>query len=251
MRLFTVALVLVVAFPALATFRVRRSPEPSELVRLWPADAPPPPPTLQQYKKTAYGQYLVILNGADYHRTIHKTSGNALDQPGGRNGNQEFPWAHPGGTDNVRDLTSLVGIALPEGERPHHWKTLIDAGARHDLPKDVWGFPVGTRFYDLLLHHGVPFELRMLKKVGTPERPRWKGHVLWESGVWPVGYRGVTRDTPPAHLRTTGSACLDCHARAGSWERYGPLVRGNDFIFSWSAYVEGTARIDPAKAVPR
>lgn len=250
-RMLATALALSFALPALATFTVRRAPEPSELVRLWPEDAPPPPPTLRQYKKTDYGQYIVIRNGADYHAVAHKNlNGDVPVQGGGENGNSRFPWAVPGGTDNTSGVTSLVGVALPEGQRPTHWKVNIDAGASRPLPKDVWGFPVGTRFYDLLLHRGKPFELRMLKKGGTPDAPRWKGHVLWESGDWPAGYAGVTKGTPPPHLRTTGNACTDCHSRAGGWERYGPLVRGNDFIFSWTAYVEGTNRIDPARASP-
>lgn len=224
-------------------------PSPTTLRRLWP-EAVKMPPTLRPYKKTEFGQYLVILNGADHLNVVHKFRGNPIDGRGD-NGNARFPWAVAGGTDGVPGIQSHVGIALPEGEDVRWWTRRIEAGARHPLPKVVWSFPAGTRVYDLLVYQGQPFELRMLKKDWDDQSPTgvaWKGHVLWESGDWPPGYAGVHARTAPAHLRTTGNKCLDCHSRAGGWERYGPLVRGNDFVFSWNALAEGT--LTPRKDFP-
>ena len=214
------------------------NPLPAGWERHWPASVAVPA-NLKAFTKSDYGQYLVILNGADFHGMVHRAaqSPHGPVQGGADNGNNRFPWAVPGGTDSVRGLTSLTGIALPPGSSVRYWGERIEAGARHPLPKVSWSFPLGTRVYDLLLADGKAFELRMLKKGGTMQRPQWQALTLWESGDWPAGYAGV---------KATGRKCLDCHGRAGQWERYGPLIRGNDFVFGWSPFVEGTARIDRA-----
>lgn len=215
------------------TFEIAKAPT-SDLERHWPPSVKRPA-NLRVYRKTQYGQRLTITDGYDQNIPFHV----ARDDHNG-NGNNKFPWAVPGGTDNVRELSSIVAISLPEKEVVWWWEERIEAGARRPLPKVTWSFPAGTRVYDLLLHKGKPFELRMLRKEGFMGKPFWKGHTLWESGEWPPGYRGIN---------ATGRKCNDCHNKAGQWERYGPLVRGNDYIFSWSAFREGTLIIDPEKPV--
>lgn len=211
-------------------------PADGDIARLWPADAPPPPATLKPYAKTAYNQYIAIRDGADHHAWIHRDQDADLPGNGEANGNRRFPWAVPGGLDDARGWQSHAGIALPDKQSIRWWQEKVEAGARRPLPKVTWSFPLGTRLYDLLAHNGKAFELRMLKKTAGG----WEGHTLWQGEDWPPGYRGV---------KATGRTCVGCHNRAGQWERYGPLVRGSDFIFSWSPMVEGTGRVDRAKPV--
>ena len=214
----------------------KANPLPAGWEEYWPASVRVPR-NLRPFRKTDYGQYIVIMNGQDYHSVAHKHAGHSVGfaSGDGDNGNGRFPWAVPGGTDNVRGLTSLTGIALPEGKAVRYWVEKVEAGAIRPLPKVTWSFPRGTRVYDLLIHQGRPFELRMLKKGGESGAETWNGHTLWESGDWPAGYRGV---------KATGRSCIDCHSRAGKWERYGPLVRGNDYVFGVPILKEGTAQID-------
>lgn len=200
----------------------------SELERLWP-EGVTMPPTLRPYRKTEYGQRLTVTNGLDQNLPWHIHQNDHNGQ-----GNREFPWRVPGGLDNATGWASHTGIAIPEGQYVRYWTERIEAGAPRPLPKVTWSFPVGTRVYDLLTHRGQAFELRMLRK----ERDRWVGHTLWQGEDWPPGYRGV---------KATGRTCMGCHSKAGAWERYGPLVRGNDFVFSFTAFKEGTLEIDRTK----
>ena len=213
----------------------KANPLPAGWEEYWPASVRVPR-NLRPFRKTDYGQYIVIMNGQDYHSVAHKHAGHSVGYASGDgdNGNGRFPWAVPGGTDNVRGLTSLTGIALPEGKAVRYWTERVEAGASRPLPKVTWSFPVGTRVYDLLAHNGKAFELRMLRK----EERQWKALTLWESGDWPPGYQGT---------KATGRSCIDCHSRAGKWEQYGPLIRGNDFVFGWTAFREGATEIDRSR----
>lgn len=194
----------------------------SELARLWPASVKFPA-GMQMYRPTQYTQRSVN-NDERPQLTPHLLTRD--DELFGENPNRVFPYAKPGGLHAAQGWRSLVGIALPEGQPVRTWQEYYGVFPR---PYVRWKFPVGTVVADLLVNeaNGQPFELRTLRKTESG----WVGRTPWQDDHLPHGYQRTDRK------------CVECHKDAGDAHRYGLGVRGNDFIFSWTPFREGSVLI--------
>lgn len=194
------------------------------IVDLWPAEVRQPA-NLKPYSRTNHVQRSVVRNSIP---TIDIYRLNQNDDLFGRNPNQDFPYRVPGGLDLAEGWKSYLGISIPKGKRVYTWHVRPDQVSLR--PFRFWEFPVGTEVFDLLVNEGSsrPFELRRLRR----EETNWKANVLWQADALPRGYQRTDR------------RCVDCHRDAGDATRYGLAVRGNDFIFSWSPFKEGTQELD-------
>lgn len=132
------------------------------------------------YQFAGPGQYL-----AGVHDAYHNISGDADEAAKGHgrggNGNVEFPWREPGGTDKTAGVNSFKGIVLPEG-KPIVWFT-NDVGPHCDNNLNVtrvydWRFPVGTKIFEVLTwkigRHDYPFEMRIRERLAD----KWAVDIL-------------------------------------------------------------------------
>ena len=206
--------------------------EPSALARLWPAGVSMPK-TMTLYTPTQWAQHQTITNGRDLLRAVHRdTDDHSSNAPTRINPNRLFPWHVSGGMDSVKGWESRKAISIPEGQFIRYWSEHTEAGARRNLPRLNWQFPVGTVTADILTMGGSTFELRTFTKMADG----WKGATVWQSGKTPKDYGGA------------GFKCARCHDHAGTWRAYGCLIRGADNVFSFSAIEEGT--LNPRTDIP-
>ena len=219
------------------------SPDPDTL-KLWPKDVPVPS-GLKFYEPTQWAQRTVINNSRDYHHPVHENTDDVYqNSPPVWNPNRMFPWRVSGGLDpKCKECGNRPAIVLPEKGFIRYRKEYIYAGASRPLPKVTWSFPSGTRTYDLLTYRGETFELRLREKVTVNRRgtTQWRSRTIWTNPEkQPPGYKGP------------GRKCSECHDKAGEWQQYGTLLRGNDTVFSFPALEEGTLTPDktnwPVKA---
>ena len=196
--------------------------EQARLTSLWPISVPRLK-NLWFYRPARYSQRLAITNGADtnalYHASRDDVWGNA---PTSFNPNRSFPYATPGGLDGLSGWESHVAVSYPDGEAPATWVEGVEAGAARLLPKTRWAFPEGTVFANMLVADGETFTLRLLEKRSGG----WESQVAFRGGKPPAGFKGA------------GKACVSCHSKAGASEQYGITVRGDDGIFSVTAFRE-------------
>lgn len=220
MRLIGVVLGITLALGVAMTATAEdRGTSPSLLARLWPASVKFPA-GMKLYKPTEYAQRSVNSNNAPLLEPHHLLRDDVLF---GRNPNRAFPYAAPGGLHAAQGWTSVVGIMIPEGQPVRTWHEYYGSFPR---PYVRWQFPVGTVVADILVNeiNGKPFELRTLRKTETG----WVGRTPWQDDHLPHGYQRTDRK------------CVECHKDAGDAHRYGLGVRGNDFVFSWTPFAEGT-----------
>lgn len=122
---------------------------------------------------------------AGFHDANHNISGDDGEaQKGhgfGGNGNVEFPWRRPGGTDRTQGVDSFKFILLPTG-RPVVWFT-ADSGPDCDNNLGVtrlyqWRFPIGTKIGEVLTwkigKYDYPFELRIRERLAD----KWTIDIL-------------------------------------------------------------------------
>jgi len=96
------------------------------------------------------------------------------------NGNLEFPWRVPGGTENVKGLQAYRFVRFPQKDDGSYWPmVMFDARypgvqtgeARGAISEHQWMYPRGTVFGELLcMEHGellYPFELRLRFREST------------------------------------------------------------------------------------
>lgn len=122
---------------------------------------------------------------AGFHDANHNISGDAGEaQKGhgfGGNGNVEFPWRRPGGTDRTQGVDSFKFILLPIG-KPIVWFT-ADRGPDCDNNLGItrlyqWRFPIGTKIGEVLTwkigRYDYPFELRIRERLAD----QWAVDIL-------------------------------------------------------------------------
>jgi hypothetical protein len=177
-------------------------------------------------------QYLVINNGQDYNG-VHWWGHHGTDDRPQLNPNKKFPYAFPGGMDNIpRNLWfNVFGVTIPKGKSVRYWTERVPVPmASRWLPQLKWEFPEGTEFVDLLCactpdgKTGWPFELRM----STKTKNGWDDRVEWKApeADRPIGFKGA------------GKKCIECHQQAGASENYGVSIRGSDRRFSWYPFTK-------------
>jgi len=197
-----------------------RGTSPSVLARLWPTSVKFPT-GMKLYRPTQYTQRSVNHNDRPL-LTPHLMTRD--DELFGENPNRVFPYAKPGGLHAAQGWSSVVGIALPEGKPVRTWQEYYQPV--FPRPYVRWEFPTGTVVADILVNEATqkPFELRTLRKTEAG----WVGRTPWQDDHLPHGYQQTDRK------------CVACHKDAGDAHRYGLGVRGNDFVFSWTPFAEGT-----------
>lgn len=209
---------------ALVFTSAARADDTALLRRLWPREIPMPK-DLRAYTPTQHGQRSVNNDNAPLLTAQHvRADDHFANAPTVINPNRQFPYVKPGGLHAATGFRSLLGVALPEGKPVRAWLAHYQQAAPR--PFVHWEFPVGSVFADLLVNTetGKPFELRLLKKT----RDGWKASAPWQADQLPAGYTATDRK------------CISCHRDAGDHTKYGLSTRGNDFVFSWTPFAEGS-----------
>jgi hypothetical protein len=224
-----------------AASRARRLPQRSDLplplALLWPADVDPIN-GLKLYQPTRYSQSLTVQGGRS-STTWHKTNFD-LTAPDGKtltNPNRIFPYSVPGGLHNSTGWMSMRAAKIPGPVERWVESTSVPL-ARTPLPKVRWRYPPGTVFVDMLYKDGVCFELRTATKK---EDGKWDHEAVYRD-----------HDAAPGTFHGAGMACASCHKDAGQSQGYGVTVRGDDFVFSYNPFIEGSFQVrDDVETVER
>lgn len=183
-----------------------------------------------------------------FHLAAYNISGDFLEARKGHgrggNGNIEFPWKSPGGTDKSVNCHSFRFVRLPDGKPVVWWTERRYEGDnnRGQSTQYDWTFPVGTIFGEVLTMTGTdgyeyPFELRT--------RERFADH--WQPDL----YRQFpTREHLLACLDTLGddrTAALQAHLRR---PLDSPVETLTDSSHRTQRAFTGTAQRDVLPAIP-
>lgn len=207
-----------VSFPYAGQEQYLSLAEQLEIYKLWPKGLEFPI-KLHFYTRSGYSQRLTITDGLDRHVWMPVSQddlfSNAVTE---RNPNRKFPWATSGGTDDMEDFKSYVGVALSKEAEVKIYNEQVEAGARRLLPMYKWNWPKGVIFIDMLTHKNRTFEVRRREKPGEED---WVSKVVFQDAKRaPQGFKGA------------GQSCLSCHGKTGSQDGYGIRIRGGDTVFS-------------------
>ena len=138
----------------------------------------------EQDMPPAYQTDSMVDGLATFHDPRYDLSGGADQKHGNGNGNTEFPWASPGGTDraNVESIRAMLlpavdGRTLPVVAYNEVVRTKI--GPNYQVRRLSWRFPVGTVFVEVLFirderRQPWPFTVRM----------RQRGDDYWDVAVF-------------------------------------------------------------------
>jgi hypothetical protein len=156
--------------------------------------------------------------------------GYNVSATGDRSGspNNEKPWLHTGGLDDVDGGGVKRFYWSPAGKKVKIWRTygsvFDDQGVEHlGITKWVGEFPIGAIVGEILLDGKRDFEVRARRKVATGE---WE-HFQFERGLKPRGYVSVNncvechRDVTKDANEIDGSR--DWYGQVGSLEKHGPI----------------------------
>jgi thiol-disulfide isomerase/thioredoxin len=198
---------------------------PAELESLWPAGVERLA-GLQMYPVAQHSQRLAIENGRSSDRWYRRDQDDLVPGTGIQaNPNRTFPYAVSGGLHNSTGWESIKAARIP-GPVSIWTEAVPVPMSSTPLPKFRWAFPTGTVFVDMLAKDGRCFELRTATKG---DDGRWKREFVHRDlDAAPEGYHGA------------GMACASCHKDAGASQQYGITVRGDDSVFSWTPFVDGT-----------
>ena len=124
-------------------------------------------------------QFKGFVHDPEYNvAAVRQYDKNGKRLPG--NGNKEFPWDKPGGTDFVNNLSTLRFIYLPKAVNDVKWPIVYwDSSVAGD-PITEWIFPVGTivgeflAFYPPEGYYSYIFEIRVRKR----EIDKWEMDVF-------------------------------------------------------------------------
>ena len=114
--------------------------------------------------------------------------------------NNEKPWLHTGGMDNVKGAFVKRFYWSPMGEKVKIWRTTgsvrDNRGTTHlGITKWVGEFPINAIVGEVLMEGNRDFEIRARRKIAPG---KWE-HFQFENGRKPAGYEPV-------------SNCVDCHS---------------------------------------
>ena len=145
-------------------------------------------------------------------------------------------WRVPGGLAHVPNnlWKSYTAVSLPDQARIDSFRadTPVSNAPRGALPKEMWRWPVGTIFADMLINAktGELFELRMRAK----EKDGWHSMVPRKNPeARPMGYVNA------------GQSCKSCHERpTDDASQYFINLRREDSVFSASPLIEGSTELD-------
>jgi hypothetical protein len=149
-----------------------------------------------------------------------------LDRSGSPN--NEKPWLHTGGMDDVKEGNVKRFYWSPPGTKVRIWRTygsvFDQRGVEHlGITKWVGEFPVGAIVGEILLDGQRDFEVRARRKTGRGE---WE-HFQFERGPKPKGYVSVNsciechRDVTKEANELDGKR--DWYGQVGSLEQHGPI----------------------------
>jgi hypothetical protein len=156
--------------------------------------------------------------------------GYNVSATGDRSGspNNEKPWLHTGGMDDVKEGFVKRFYWSPAGKRVKIWRTYgsvsDNQGATHlGISKWVGEFPIGAIVGEILMDGKRDFEVRARRKVALGE---WE-HFQFEKGPKPRGYISV-RSCVDCHNDVTKDAneldgSRDWYGQVGSLEQHGPI----------------------------
>lgn len=206
--------------------RLPLGPEmPIHLAMLWPAEVEKLE-GLKLFTPTKYTQRLAITDNRSTNFLYRIDQDDVfVNSPTTVNPNRVFPYATPGGLHNSTGWQAMRAARIPGPVRI--WTEGVPVpGTSTPLPKVRWSFPAGTVFVDMLYKDGKCFELRTATKG---DDGKWDHKPL---------YRDL--DAAPANFHGAGMACASCHKDAGASLNYGITVRGDDRVFSWTPFMDGT-----------
>lgn len=204
-----------VSFPDAGQYQYLPLVEQQRIHKLWPKGLAFPD-RLHFYNRSNYSQRLTITNGLDHHVWVPTSQDDSIAREA--NPNRKFPWATSGGTDDLADFVSYVGVSFPKDAEVNLYIEHVDAGARRALPMHKWGWPKGSIFIDMLTHKKQTFEVRKREKVSEDE---WTSKVVF-----------TDVDCAPSGFTGAGQSCMSCHGKTGSQDGYGIRIRGGDTVFS-------------------
>jgi hypothetical protein len=155
----------------------------------------------------------------------YNVAGN-LDRSG--TPNNEKPWLHTGGMDDVKAGAVRRFYWSPPGQKVKIWQkygSVFDAkGAEHlGITKWVGEFPIGAIVGEVLMDGKRDFEVRARRKVAQGE---WE-HFQFDKGAKPAGYVSVN-NCVDCHQDVTKDAQeldgnRDWYGQVGSLEQHGPI----------------------------
>ena len=132
----------------------------------------------------------------------------------------EDRWQVPGGMAGLNGWRNQFFKVLPRAPRTYKGFVPVFNGSNDQLEQG-WRqeYQDGTMFFDLLINSrtGKAFELRKAEKHDGEWR---RGVVFRDVEQRPEGYAGLT------------VTCVSCHSQALSGNYSGPLVSGDDTVFS-------------------
>jgi hypothetical protein len=204
-----------VTFPYAGQDQYLSLEEQQEIYKIWPKTVPFPA-RLHFYTRSGYSQRLTITNGLDHHVWMPVSQDDGISSE--RNPNRKFPWATSGGTDDLPDFKSHVGVSFPKDAEVEIYTERVEAGARRLLPMYKWNWPKGSIFIDMLTHKNQVFEIRRREKLGDED---WVSKIVFQDA-----------DKAPKDFKGAGQSCLSCHGKTGSQDGYGIRIRGGDTVFS-------------------
>lgn len=104
------------------------------------------------------------------------SKGNRL--PG--NGNEQFPWEKPAGTDNVKNLVTLRFVYLPTDKNGVKWPVVYWRDKINGDPVSIWIYPQGTIVGELLAYYPPEGYYSYIFEIRTRQRyiDKWEMDVF-------------------------------------------------------------------------
>lgn len=216
---------------SLPSRRAQRMPSdvlPMDLASLWPKGVDVIE-GLRFYPLAHHSQKLTVINNRSHDEWYPTNKDDFVtDGPvrGTRvNPNRVFPYAVSGGLHNSTGWLSTKAAKIPG--TVHIWSEGVPVpGTSTPLPKARWAFPSGTVFVDMLSKDGKCFELRTATK---DDEGKWKREFIFRD-----------MEAAPSNFHGAGRSCVSCHKDAGATQQYGVSVRGDDGVFTWTPFEDGT-----------
>ena len=209
--------------------------EQSKIVKLWPHGVEFPN-GIKFYRATEWTQYMAHISpfrGIGKHEVLPWRADKdypIYDDRGRfapiKNPNQQFPYRVSGGMHDIpqSEWVSYKGAKIPLKIKTWRGKVAVRNAPGGWLPKQLYEFPAGSVFVDMLATKAGVFELRQRIKRGDG----WESLVLFrDPDNAPAGYKGLTK------------RCAECHDNPEP-SVYHLNLRRQDGCFSFSPLIEGT-----------